>query len=155
MSERSAAPDLSQGLGDISLIFAAREDAVRLALDAVRTSLHALGIGDDTKGAVEIVLAEATNNIVEHAYEDCTTGTIELNGCLRNGILLFELRDRGKSLPHKRIPRKQHHDLAADLERLPEGGFGWGLIRDMTQSLAYRRVDGQNILRFALGNAHG
>lgn len=150
MTERLATSRLSYGPYDISLVFAARECAVRNALQSVRSTLRALSIGDIAIGTVEIVLAEAANNIVEHAYADTGLGTISLNCQRLEGLLLFELVDQGKPLPKGVLPEKQHHDLSAELNDLPEGGFGWGLIRDMTTSLVYRRDQGRNVLRFSL-----
>ena len=141
---------MSQGPFDISLVFNATEDAVRCALGSVRESLRALSIEELTIGTVEIVLAEVSNNIVEHAYKNSTKGTVDLKCQRVEGLLFFEIRDNGTPLPHNEIPHKKQHDLDSDLHLLPEGGFGWGLIRDMTLSLAYQRVDGQNILRFSL-----
>jgi serine/threonine-protein kinase RsbW len=37
-----------------------------------------------------------------------------------------------------------------DLADLPEGGFGWYLIRSLTEELSYRRSNGINRLSFQL-----
>ncbi len=150
MTEQLATSSLSHGPFDISLVFAAREAAVRCALKSVRKSLRALSLDEMVIGSVEIVLAEALNNIVEHAYGNSEMGTITVNCQRRKGFLLFELTDRGVSFPQQLIPKKQIHDLDSGTDTLPEGGFGWGLIRDMTTSLAYRRHEGRNILRFSI-----
>ena len=141
---------MSEGPYDISLVFAAREASVRCAMNSIRQSLRALAIEELVVGTVEIVLAEASNNIVEHAYEDSGEGTINLKCKRSQGLLLFELVDEGLPFPKQTLPPKQVHDLNAGLDELPEGGFGWGLIRDMTTSLAYRRIEGRNILRFSM-----
>ena len=36
------------------------------------------------------------------------------------------------------------------LHDLPEGGFGWGMIRDLTDDLSYRRDGARNELRFTV-----
>lgn len=140
---------------DIRLVFPASEEAVRRALQSLRDSLGALGVDDLTMGTVEIVLAEAANNIVEHAYPDMSAGTIALSCCLEHAQIRFALCDTGAALPGGELPRKQHHDLASALDDLPEGGFGWGLIRDMTDALSYRRIDGRNVLRFSILGEEG
>jgi serine/threonine-protein kinase RsbW len=38
----------------------------------------------------------------------------------------------------------------ADVSNLPEGGFGWFLIRALSRDLDYRRVGGRNLLSFRL-----
>ncbi len=139
-----------QGSNDIHLVFPATQDSVRDALGKITQSLHALALDDMTIGTIEIVLAEATNNIVEHAYSDKGVGTIVLTCCKETSLVRFELIDQGLPFPGGEIPAKQSHDLNAELNSLPEGGFGWGLIRDMTTSLSYRRSLGKNVLRFAI-----
>ena len=39
------------------------------------------------------------------------------------------------------------------VEELPEGGFGWDLIRQLTTGLAYARVEGRNELTFRMRRA--
>lgn len=135
---------------DIHLIFPARELAVRRALQTICKGLKTLSVDPATLGCVEIILAEVTNNIVEHAYPQDSTGTISLSCTKGLEIIRFEVVDHGKMLPCGEIPSKQNHDLGLGLQSLPEGGFGWGLIRDMTKRLVYRRFEGRNILRFAI-----
>jgi serine/threonine-protein kinase RsbW len=150
MSEYQSTSLKPMAAHDIHLVFSATEDAVRAALNSVRQSLHAFAIDDMTLGTIEIVLAETANNIVEHAYSDSGTGTIVLSCQKESGLVRFELIDNGHAFPGGEIPAKQTHNLEADLQVLPEGGFGWGLIRDMTTSLVYRHVDGKNILQFTI-----
>ena len=135
---------------DVHLVFPAREIAVRRALQSTCQALKALGTEAAALGIVEIVLAEVTNNIVEHAYSAQSSGTITLSCIKRTTNIRFEVIDQGNMLPGGEIPSKQEHDLTIDLDNLPEGSFGWGLIRDMTMNLAYRRCEGQNILRFSI-----
>jgi len=59
-------------------------------------------------------------------------------------------RQRTRMLPGGEVPAKPSHDLDAGLDQLPEGGFGWGLIREMTTMLLYKRSEEQNILRFGV-----
>lgn len=138
------------GAPDIHLVFAATDEAVRHALKSVRETLLSLKVDELTLGTIEIVLAEAANNIVEHAYPASALGTVTLLSRIENKLVRFELRDTGTALPGGELPPKQNHNLSADLEDLPEGGFGWGLIRDMSTKLTYRRSNGRNILRFSI-----
>lgn len=36
------------------------------------------------------------------------------------------------------------------LEDIPEGGYGWFLIRSLTKDLAYHRINGTNHLSFLI-----
>jgi len=138
------------GAPDVALTFRATEDNVRQALSTLRSGLRFLNLSEMTLGVVELVLAEATNNIVEHAYGNTGQGVIGMTCRARDGIIMVELSDSGRPLPGLAMPKKQNHDTDADLQDLPEGGFGWGLIRDLTLSLSYAHTSGRNILRFAI-----
>lgn len=134
----------------VHIVFPAQECAVRRALQSVCAILKSLALNTGTLASAEIVLAEVTNNIVEHAYEEFSSGTISLTCCKSDNYLWFEIVDQGKMLPGGELPPKREHDLSAPVNDLPEGGFGWGLIRDLTNNLSYKRCDSQNILRFTL-----
>ena len=138
---------------DVHLAFPATEISVRRALLSLRASLKALSVDSLTISMVEIILAEVANNIVEHAYPLDESGTITLSCAKGDNSLRFEVSDLGKMLPGGEIPLKQHHDLDSDLDNLPEGGFGWGLIRDMTTMLMYKREIDRNVLRFRVNFA--
>lgn len=138
------------GPPDIAITFAATEPAVRRALNTVRSGLKYLSLSAQSMGALELVLAEVANNVVEHAYANSGHGVIGLTCRARDGLLHFEVTDSGAAMPGLTLPAKRTHDLGANLDDLPEGGFGWGLIRDLTASLAYRRVSGRNLLRFSI-----
>jgi serine/threonine-protein kinase RsbW len=59
--------------------------------------------------------------------------------------------DSGVSLPDGVIPAGLLPGMAdVALEDLPEGGFGWYLIRSLTRDLAYTRDQGVNRLSFIL-----
>lgn len=119
-------------------------EAVRRLL--ARTMAHPIlaGEGEATRGTVEIVLAEALNNIVEHAYRD-GAGAFSLRGRWYRGTLCLELRDEGRPLPDHRLPEGRPLDPAGDGDP-PEGGFGWFLIRSLTIGLRYRRTAAGNSL---------
>ena len=53
--------------------------------------------------------------------------------------------------PGAKCPRAWPHDLEALGEQdLPEGGFGWFLIRELTHDLTYRRDGSRNHLSFRM-----
>lgn len=127
--------------------------AVRRALDSVQQALEPLCLDVEEKGTIELVLAEAMNNIVEHAYEEQPHGTIELSlKKMHNGVN-FELFDQGKPMPEGELPLGRAPDPDTALGDLPEGGFGWFLIRDLAHDLKYERLDKGNLLCFRLAIA--
>jgi serine/threonine-protein kinase RsbW len=103
---------------------------------------------DDLRGTAEIVLAEVLNNIVEHAYAD-QGGDITLRLVQQDGAVHCTVIDTGAPMPGLCLPEGRFQPLD-DLADLPEGGFGWFLIRSLTQGLAYRRTQGVNRLSFRL-----
>lgn len=136
-----------------SLGLAATDLAVRAALGDLRARLAAQGLSEEGCGGVELALAEALNNIVEHAYPAGHPGEIRLSVTMTRGRLCCRLRDRGAPLPGLAVPARPRPDPAVARAALPEGGFGWYLIRDLTDALSYVRQDDENILtlEFALG----
>jgi serine/threonine-protein kinase RsbW len=114
--------------------------------------LREQGVNDDAAGSAEIVLAEALNNIVEHAYLYRENGQIELDLTLDDRSLNIMLSDYGSKFPG--IPQK--NEMKGDsiqFNELPEGGFGWFLIHSLTQSISYGFVGGKNVVNFEIKHA--
>lgn len=130
------------------LVFDSDPMAVRTALRTLfdRRPLHLLS--EDDRGTAEIVLSEALNNIVEHAYA-AHQGQIEVIVCVMQGALICTVIDQGLPMPGETLPEGRLPEVRG-IEDLPEGGFGWHLIRALSTDLAYRRVNGHNELRFRL-----
>lgn len=131
---------------DFTLTATASELAVRDTLLAVRSRLSERGVCEDTCGSVELVMAEALNNIVEHAYATDQERDFLLKVSIKPDRLCFHLRDGGAPLPGLCLPQGKLPDHTGPRDDLPEGGFGWFLIRDLTERVAYERRDGMNHL---------
>lgn len=126
----------------------AEPQAVSEGLKALMASAMLQSLPDDGRDTAQIVLAEVLNNIVEHAYSQYT-GEILIKLAKRPGALVCEIADRGVCMPDERLPEGKLKPLVPGQE-LPEGGFGWFLIRSLSQDLCYRRADGENLLSFRL-----
>ncbi|MEM9974362.1 MAG: ATP-binding protein [Pseudomonadota bacterium] len=123
---------------------------VRKGLGEINTILRASGYSQEECGTVEIVLAEVLNNVVEHAYSAPGDDLIALQiGPARAG-LSFLVEDNGREMPEGGPPIGKLADKHADLLSLPEGGFGWFIIREVAHDVAYRREDGRNRLSFRI-----
>jgi serine/threonine-protein kinase RsbW len=147
-NDRPARADIPAGM---ALTATASPDGVRAALGDIRTFLRALYLSEDACGTAEIVLAEALNNVAEHAYAAITgTGTMQINLALNHGALRVDIVDEGASLPGLRLPAGRAPDLGGPGSTLPEGGFGWFVIRSLTSTLNYQRLDGCNHLHMVL-----
>lgn len=116
--------------------------AVRAALRELMAAGMMQDLSDDLRGAAEIVLAELLNNVVEHAYADYP-GEIAIEVARARDGLHCEVVDCGRPMPGGQPPDP---DLSPP-HALPEGGFGWFLIRALSADLGYRRQNGRNEIR--------
>ncbi|MFO7759017.1 MAG: ATP-binding protein [Roseovarius sp.] len=112
---------------------------VRRMLGRLRTRLAAEDLSDEKCSTIEIALAEALNNIVEHAYRPDERGAITLTLSVGPRRLTCELRDLGVAMPGLGPPDGTAPDVGGLRATLPEGGFGWSLIRALTARLHYMR----------------
>lgn len=133
----------------LCLEFAASQHAVRVALADVRGALAKLPIAEETVEAVELVLAEALNNVIKHAYAD-SSGLVRLEIDADHDTLSCALVDHGRPMPDGQPPQGRSLTLDLPLEDLPEGGFGWLLIRALTSEIGYVRGAGSNRLLLRL-----
>jgi len=167
---------------ELRLVFQALPLAVRHVLTTIMEDLGPLRLNPDARSAVELVLAEALNNVVEHAYRnpqgEWADGFIDLRIAQDGETLRVVLCDRGRPMPDHALPvsATAHRTpqakrltgagaaIASDAanaqapppsapprpEHLPEGGFGWFLIRALTEDVTYARVNGENRLAMVL-----
>ncbi len=122
---------------------------------AVRDGLHYLlsselmsGLTKDSLSTAEVVLAEVLNNIVEHAYA-LFPGKIAVSLSFRDDRLQCDISDAGLPMPAAGPPAGILHETLEGTD-LPEGGFGWFLIRSLSRDLSYRRQGSTNLLSFSL-----
>ncbi|MEL7150590.1 MAG: ATP-binding protein [Pseudomonadota bacterium] len=122
---------------------------VRRRIHEIEDELVAGGVPSEDIGSISIVLAEVLNNVVEHAFATSDGEDIRLILRVRSKSLLFEIRDKGKPMPKGRAPVGNHPMCEFNqFDALPEGGYGWFLIRELVQDLVYDRQDDENILFF-------
>ena len=126
--------------------FEATEQGARSCISAVMQRLQDIDLPTDRAGDVQIALAEAVNNIVEHAYSNLPDGEIGIQCDLSPEVLQIRISDTGPPLPDGELPAGLPADISGPLETLPEGGFGWHLIRELTCRLHYERQAGNNLL---------
>jgi serine/threonine-protein kinase RsbW len=141
---------------DFKLSFPGEPMAVRLALGEVTSWIRSAGIDEEFCGSVELVLAEALNNIAEHAYGEGAPGPVDLELQHRPPELKLTLMDTGRAMPGGQLPEGRAVNPDPTLDDLPEGGFGWHIIRTLTRELTYCRDGGLNRLSFLMGlDCHG
>ncbi len=93
---------------------------------------------------LNLVLSEAMTNIARHGYPR-DEGTISFHLRLKPDAVICRLTDHG--IPY----RPDALGLSSpEPGSFAEGGYGWFLIRSLTQTLAYSRSEGMNILDFTI-----
>lgn len=120
--------------------------AVRRTLMDARGHCRRAGLKEDDGARIELVLAEVMNNVIEHALRDCPDGVIELELSLRDDLAECRVSDDGAAMPQACRPLPGTRAPLGAPSDLPEGGFGWHLIRELSRDLSYERRSGWNRL---------
>ena len=132
--------------GCLELSFPAAEADASSGIATLSARLTEHGLPQHRAGDVKIALAEAINNVVEHAYSDVAPAAVQVTCCLCKDTLKVLISDTGKPLPGLQPPDGIPSEIGTTIQDLPEGGFGWFLIRELTREIRYRRRRGQNQL---------
>ena len=121
--------------------------AIRGALSVIRENLAPLALPREELCIVELIVAEVLNNIVDHAFDDHPhPGSIRIHGSYGPDGLKFRFTDLGKPMPRSALRASQDAIPCVDPLTLPEGGFGMGLIKRLTDNLDYSRTGALNCL---------
>lgn len=135
---------------DLQLRFVAEPVQVREGLQRMLALPPLAGLPPAERGTAELVLAEVLNNVVEHAYAE-GSGTVEVTLSAVGTDVRCLVVDQGKAMPGGVLPAgRLPGGPETALDDLPEGGFGWHLIRSLTHELTYARVGDENRLGFLL-----
>ncbi|KIN74729.1 ATP-binding protein [Sulfitobacter guttiformis] len=127
------------------------EGDVRDGLAEAMACLEPLNLSSDETGTVELVLAEALNNVVEHALAAMHgQTTIEIQGCHSATGLRLTLIDCGAPMPMGTAPIPLAPDLDVPRNDIPEGGFGWFMIYALATEVHYSRIGRANHLSLQL-----
>lgn len=146
------APEAKSLARTLHVVLDATPDAVRDGLVQMMARQPLATLSEEERGAAELVLAEVLNNVAEHAYAD-TAGTVAVTLVPARGGIDCLVIDQGVALPNRQMPAgKLIAGPETPVEDLPEGGFGWHLIRSLTRDLTYARDGGCNRLSFTLPN---
>lgn len=137
----------------VEIALQSEETAVRDALGRLLVALDPLELDVEEAGTVELVLAEALNNIVEHAYPTGSRGPIWIKCKHRRDGLHLRIVDEGEMMPDGQLPIGMAQDVDVDVMDLPDGGFGWFLIKDLAKDVTYHRIGQLNQLELRLAVA--
>lgn len=128
------------------LRIAGTDQAIRDALEKIVGDLANARLSKDDTEHAQIVLGEVLNNIVEHAFVGIKYGSIQLSAFRSAKRLRLRVQDNGIPMPNGQLPQRPQPRIDVAIDDLPEGGFGWHLIRSLTDHLHYERKDDANHL---------
>jgi serine/threonine-protein kinase RsbW len=142
-------PDPTENSGVTRQLIAGDHLAVRDGLLVLLSRPPLRDLPDDQRSTAQLVLAEVLNNVVEHAFAACS-GVIEISLQAVPGGVCCLVVDGGAALPDGLPPGTLPDGMGGALDDLPEGGFGWHLIRTLTADLSYQRQRGRNHISFTI-----
>ena len=108
------------------------------------------GLGDELSGPLELILVEAVNNVIEHAYENKQGLPIEAQFEASDSVVVITIKDKG--LPVPKAIQESERDMP-DIFALPEGGWGLGLIYALTDQVKHYTKDGMNVMELTKNRA--
>jgi serine/threonine-protein kinase RsbW len=135
------------------LTVAADLASLESATEFARTGAAAAGLPEDCWSRLDLVVEEIFVNVVRYAYSQGTPGVVEVTYCVPSpGLLSVEIADQGAEYNPLTL---REPNLPGSLKERSVGGLGVFLVRQLTESLDYRRDGGWNRLRFGISAVSG
>ncbi|PWQ94063.1 ATP-binding protein [Leucothrix pacifica] len=116
---------------------------VRLASELLYKYCETHNIAVDLQGQLELMLVEAVNNVVEHAYLEKAGNPINIELDMVDQHALMRITDQGIAAPGSVMIEGSELPNVADL---PEGGWGLCLIQALADNIEYHRFPERNVL---------
>ena len=92
---------------------------------------------------LNLALEEAVTNVIMYAYPKGTDGLVDIEAIIREHSLTFIVSDSGQPFDPTSQPQA---DISLGVDDRPIGGLGIYMVRNIMDSVSYRRSDGKNIL---------
>ena len=92
---------------------------------------------------MRLAVEEAAVNVINYAYPEGETGTLNVKATATESVLKFVLTDSGMSFAPTDAPDVDT-SLSAEDRRI--GGLGIFLVRQLMDTINYERIDGHNVL---------
>ena len=97
---------------------------------------------------LHVKLEEEDKPILKGVDLEVPAGAVHLSITSGAGVLTCRIVDQGRPMPGLRLPEGKIGPPDCRVHELPEGGWGWALIRLLTLNLQYERLDGCNRVTF-------
>ena len=127
--------------GTVRLTIDSRIDQVHLVGLAVRGICAALPLSEEDAYQVELCIVEATNNAVEHAYENRDGHEVSIVASVGGGALTLQVLDSGIPMDWDSVQKKR-----ANASLLDEGGRGFLIMESYMDQVSYGQVEDKNVL---------
>jgi anti-sigma regulatory factor (Ser/Thr protein kinase) len=125
------------------LVIDSRLSEIRRATELVDEFKAHHGLADEDANAIHVVLDEILSNSIRHGLAGAASHAIAVTLELSGGEILVEVEDDGVAYDPTQAPAPV---LADTLEERSLGGLGMAFVRQLTDSVEYRRIDGRNRL---------
>ncbi|ABS55678.1 putative anti-sigma regulatory factor, serine/threonine protein kinase [Methanoregula boonei 6A8] len=123
-------------------VIPARLEAVPGVAVAIEEFMKGTGFSVQAILDIQLALEEVIANSVEHGYQG-SEGEIAICCEFRDGVLTVEISDRAPAFNPLVVADP---DITSPLEERKIGGLGIYLVRQVTDTVAYRYNEGKNIL---------
>lgn len=121
---------------NIRLSIDSRLEQVRVLSGALRGIGQELSLSEDKLGQLELIMVEAVNNVIEHAYQLQEGHDVHVRVEYSPQEVHLIISDHGHAMPDELHTGSR---AMPDPEDLPEGGWGMGLIHALADSIRYIR----------------
>lgn len=116
---------------------------VRRASDLLYKYCDVHKIPVDLQGQLELMIVEALNNVVEHAYLEEAGNEINIELEMIEQAISIRIKDKGIAAPGSVLIEGSE---LPDVTALPEGGWGLCLIQALADTIEYHRHSSHNTL---------
>lgn len=121
---------------NIRLSIDSRLEQVRVLSGALRGIGQELSLSEEQLGQLELMMVEAVNNVIEHAYQMQHGNDVQVRVEYSPQEVHLVISDQGHAMPDALHTETREMPNPEDL---PEGGWGMGLIHLLADSIRYSR----------------
>ncbi|MFO1418410.1 MAG: ATP-binding protein [Methylotetracoccus sp.] len=116
---------------------------VERLLEHIDTAGHEAGIPVESMYRLLLVVEEVVTNAIKYGYADARSGRIAVSLSTSSGVAHVEVADDGDPFDPTQAPPPV---IGASVEEQPIGGLGLHLIKELSDTVRYRRSDNCNTL---------
>ena len=110
----------------------------------IRVYMDARGVDRTAIFALEMVIEEMATNAIKYAFHNNHNGEILIEASVTSTRAHLLIEDNGEAFDPTEAPDPE---VNRSLEDMPIGGLGIHLVRELTDSFDYQRVNDRNQVR--------